>query len=295
VAGDGRIDWVNPAALRILGIRRGDRVYDKANRAAAFPVYDEQGRPLSRDERPLVQIMGRRELEGGYVIGVDRPDNGQRVWLSSSCRLLNPDDPDHSAVLISFTDITAQRMASERLAYEASHDSLTGLPNRAHVVGLLSQALKAGNRDAVAAVMFVDLDNLKNVNDSLGHDAGDDLIRIAAQRLRAGVRAGDVVARLGGDEFVALLCGPIVEADLDGLAARLHAILREPVVITGVSLRIGASIGVVLVNENDQRSAAEVLRDADLAMYEAKTDGRGKTHYFTEQLRARIRRRATTH
>jgi len=291
---DGRIESVNPAALRILGIRAGDPVYDKANRAAAFPVYGSDGQPLGRDKRPLQQILrGREQLEGNYVMGVDRADNGERVWLSSSCRLLNPDDPGHSAALISFTDITAQRMASERLAYEASHDALTGLPNRAHIVGRLSAALDAGDRDAVAAVLFVDLDNLKTVNDSLGHDAGDDLIRIAAQRLRHGVRAGDVVARLGGDEFVAVLCGPVGDTDLNGLAARIHAVLDEPVVIAGTSLRIGASIGVALIEDNDRRCADEVLRDADLAMYVAKTDGRGRTHYFTEQLR-RTGPRATT-
>ena len=295
VGGDGRIDSFNPAALRILGIRPGDGVYDKANRVALFPVYDPAGHPLSHDERPLAQMLGRRKLEGTFVIGVDRADTGERIWLSSSCRQLNPDDPDHSAVLLSFTDITAQRMASERLAYQASHDSLTGLPNRAHIVSRLSQALRGGDRDAVAAVLFVDLDNLKTVNDSMGHDAGDDLIRIAAQRLRHGVRAGDVVARLGGDEFLALLCGPIADTDLNGLAARIHAVLREPVVIAGASLRIGASIGVVLIEDNDRRGADEVLRDADLAMYQAKTDGRGQTHYFTEQLRVRTRRRATTH
>ena len=290
---DGRIEFVNPAALRILGIRAGDPVNDTANRTAAIPAYDSDGQPLGRDEPPLAWMLRGQESDG-YVIGVDRADNGERVWLSSSCRPLNPDDPDHSAVLISFIDITAQRLASERLVYEATHDSLTGLPNRAHIVSRLSAALHAGDRDAVAAVLFVDLDNLKTVNDSLGHDAGDDLIRIAAQRLRQCVRAGDVVARLGGDEFVALLCGPIGDTGLGGLADQIHAVLRQPAVIAGMSVRIGASIGVALIEENDQRGADEVLRDADLAMYQAKTDGRGRTHYFTEQLR-RTRPPAATH
>jgi diguanylate cyclase (GGDEF)-like protein len=99
-----------------------------------------------------------------------------------------------------------------------------------------------------------------------------------------------VVARLGGDEFLVLLIGQIARPDLDALADRLHATLSEPVVITGVTLRIGASIGIVVVENNDDpRAAGQILRDADTAMYEAKITGRGKSHYFTEQLRDRKR------
>ena len=141
----------------------------------------------------------------------------------------------------------------------------------------------------MAAVLFIDLDNLKRVNDSLGHHAGDDVLRSAAQRLRRAVRSDDVVARLGGDEFVALLIGQIARPDLDALADRLHTTLAEPVVIDNVTHRIGASIGIVVIENNDPRGAAEILRDADTAMYEAKATGRGKSHYFTEHLRDRRR------
>jgi len=102
-----------------------------------------------------------------------------------------------------------------------------------------------------------------------------------------------VVARLGGDEFVALLIGQIAHPDLDALAERLHATLSEPVVIDSVTLRISASIGIVVIDNNDPRGAAQILRDADAAMYAAKTTGRGKSHYFTEQLRNRRRRHPT--
>jgi diguanylate cyclase (GGDEF)-like protein len=145
----------------------------------------------------------------------------------------------------------------------------------------------------LAAVLFIDLDNLKTINDSLGHDAGDDVLRSAAQRLCRAVRSDDVVARLGGDEFVALLIGQIARPDLDALAHRLHTTLLEPVVIEGVTIRIGASTGIVVIENNDQRAAAQILRDADTAMYAAKTTGRGKSHYFTEQLRDRKRRHPT--
>jgi diguanylate cyclase (GGDEF)-like protein/PAS domain S-box-containing protein len=288
VGSDGRVESSNPAADRIFGTRPEVLKNRPANRALDFPIYDTNGHLVGADRHPLTQIRQTGTPITDYVFGVDRFD-GQRVWLSACYRLLNPDDPQHSAVLISLTDITAQRTASERLAYEATHDPLTGLPNRAYVVTRVTEALESGGHCVLAAVLFVDLDNLKTINDSLGHDAGDDVLRSAAQRLCRAVRSDDVVARLGGDEFVALLIGQIARPELDALAERLHATLSEPVVIEGVTLRIGASIGIVVVENNDPRDAAQILRDADTAMYEAKTTGRGKSHYFTEQLRDRRR------
>jgi diguanylate cyclase (GGDEF)-like protein/PAS domain S-box-containing protein len=280
---DRRVESVNPAALRILGLQAGD-VAVHAVRTDVIPVYDADGKPLSNDERPIEQILSTQTPITGYVVGADRPD-GQRVWLSVNCRLLIPTDPDHSAVLISFTDITAQHTARESLVHQATHDALTGLPNRTNVVARAAEALICGNEHALAAVLFMDLDNLKDINDSLGHHAGDELLKIAAQRLRRAVRTDDMVGRLGGDEFVALLTGPLDRADLDQLAERLHATLEEPVVIAGVTLHTQASIGIVAVEPDDARDAAALLRDADLAMYRAKTTGGGRTHHFTEQLR----------
>ena len=293
VGSDGRVESANPAADRIFGTRPEVLKNRPANRALDFPIYDTNGHLVGADRHPLTQIRQTGTPISDYVFGVHRFD-GQRVWLCASYRLLNPDDPQHSPVLISLTDITAQRTASERLAHEATHDSLTGLPNRAHVVTRVTEALESGGHHVLAAVLFIDLDNLKTINDSLGHDAGDDVLRSAAQRLCRAVRSDDVVARLGGDEFLAVLIGQIARTDLDALADRLHATLSEPVVIEGVTLRIGASIGIVVIENNDPRAAAQILRDADTAMYAAKTTGRGKSHYFTDQLRDRKRRHPTS-
>jgi diguanylate cyclase (GGDEF)-like protein/PAS domain S-box-containing protein len=292
IGSDGRVESSNPAADRIFGTGPEALKNRPANRALDFPIYDTNGHLIGADRHPLTQIRQTGAPISDYVFGVDRSD-GQRVWLCASYRLLNPDDLQHSAVLISFTDITAQRTASERLAYEATHDSLTGLPNRAHVVTRVAEALESVGHHVLAAVLFIDLDNLKTINDSLGHDAGDDVLRSAAQRLCRAVRSDDLVARLGGDEFLALLIGQIARPDLDALADRLHATLSDPVVIEGVTLRITASIGIVVIDNSDPRGTAEILRDADTAMYEAKTTGRGKSHYFTEQLRDRKRLQPT--
>jgi diguanylate cyclase (GGDEF)-like protein len=182
-------------------------------------------------------------------------------------------------------EIATQRAASERLAHQATHDSLTGLPNRAYVLARISDAITLDRKSALSAVLFIDLDKLKVINDSLGHEAGDTVIRTAGQRLRRAVRPDDVIARLGGDEFVALLIGPITRVALDQLSDRLHATLAEPTRVGEATLRLSASIGITAIGQHDQRDAAAILHDADLAMYEAKTTGRGKSHHFTEQLR----------
>jgi diguanylate cyclase (GGDEF)-like protein/PAS domain S-box-containing protein len=288
VGSDGRVESSNPAADRIFGTAPEIVESRPGSQALDFPIYDTNGHLIGADRHPLTQIRQTGTPISNYVFGVDRFD-GQRVWLCAGYRLLNPDDVEHSAVLISLTDITAQRTASERLAYEATHDSLTGLPNRAYAVTRVTEALESGGHHVLAAVLFIDLDNLKTINDMFGHDAGDDVLRSAAQRLCRAVRSDDVVARFGGDEFVALLIGQIARPDLDALADRLHTTLSEPVVIDDVTVRIGASIGIVVIESNDPRGAAEILRDADTAMYEAKSTGRGKSHYFTEHLRDRRR------
>ena len=288
IGSDGRIESSNPAAQRMFGAHAEILEEPSGNSVFDFPIFDTNGHLIGADRHPFTRIGQTGTPISDYVFGVDRFD-GQRVWLSASYRLLNPDDPKRSAVLVSLTDITAHRTASERLAYEATHDSLTGLPNRAYAVTRVTEALESGGHHVLAAVLFIDLDNLKTINDMLGHDAGDEVLRIAAQRLRRAVRFNDVVARLGGDEFVALLIGEIAGPDLDAIAETLHATLSEPVVIDNLTLRIGASIGIVVIENNDLRSAAQILRDADTAMYEAKTTGRGKSHYFTQQLRDRRR------
>jgi diguanylate cyclase (GGDEF)-like protein/PAS domain S-box-containing protein len=278
----GRVRTANPAAMRIMGIPPTHALGDDMTQAMASRLLDPGGQPLPADQRPVIETLLTKSVVRGRVVGFDRPD-GLRVWLSANSSLLNPNDPDNSDVLLSFTDITAERHIAERLAHQATHDGLTGLPNRVRAVEELTAARDA--QQPLAAVFFIDLDNLKPINDTLGHPAGDELLRVTGQRLRDCVPAGDFVARLGGDEFLLLLHGAQGTAELDRLAARIHASLDDPVVISGRTVNIRASMGIVEIGPDERRDADQILADADLAMYEAKRSGRGRTHYFRPHLR----------
>ena len=183
-------------------------------------------------------------------------------------------------------DVT-QRLAWERtMAYQALHDPLTGLPNRRQLLEVLTQRLAATGEERATTLLFLDLDDFKEVNDSLGHTAGDLLLTATAQRLLSGVRSGDLVARFGGDEFAVLCPGVGDETAATDLADRLLQRLTVPVTIGSAEVVVGASIGVVVADEG-HRAADQLLRDADAAMYQAKSSGRNRWRLFDEGARQR--------
>ncbi|MGV0603652.1 diguanylate cyclase [Mycolicibacterium sp. XJ1904] len=277
---DGDIEYANPAAERILGVTADDLMHGPGASAISRCMVDAANGGFGADRWSMAGRVRASRQAVGRVIGVDRPD-GDRVWVSTSWCLLDPVDDD-SPLLVSFTDITAEFSTTQQLAHQANHDALTGLPNRAHVLTEVSKALDATDENALAAILFIDLDNFKVINDTLGHRAGDTVLKIVADRLRRAFRPDDVVGRLGGDEFVAVLCGSITSLEIDRLSERLHALLSEPVTIDGATVRLGASVGIAEVGPNDDRCAADLLRDADLGMYNAKKSGRGRTRRFAE-------------
>jgi diguanylate cyclase (GGDEF)-like protein/PAS domain S-box-containing protein len=280
---DGRIECVNPAAQRILGVAADELIHGCGAGTISGRMVDAAGRRIGADRWSMACSVRASRRAVGRVVGVDRPD-GKRVWLSTSWCLLDPVDCTRSPLLVSFTDITAERATSQRLAHQANHDALTGLPNRAHVLTRVTEALRAPGGNALGAILFIDLDNLKVINDTLGHEAGDAALKIVADRLRTAVRPDDLVARLGGDEFVAVLGGSITGVEVDRLSERLHTLLSQPAIIGGTTVRLGASVGIAEVGPDDDRDAAELLRDADQAMYHAKKSGRGRTCRFAEQM-----------
>ena len=275
----GQPESINPAARHILGLPPSATLQDYAS--VAFPLCDVDGKPVDGKDRLFVRALTSGVAIRNEIIGYDRPD-GARRWLSVSCRVLDPAETGQQAVLSSFTDVTDQRNAQLRLNHQAHHDSLTGLPNRAYAEAQASQALQA-DPPALAAVMYIDLDNIKTVNDAFGHHAGDTVIKTAAQRLRSALRSEDLIARHGGDEFVALLFGQADRAALERLTDRLHAALATPVDVAGTSCNLTASIGVTEVKPGDSRDALDILRDADTAMYKAKVY-RATTHFISPEL-----------
>ena len=263
----GRLISVNPAVRHVLGLTEADYALSYWEVAERWRL-DPDG-PHDVGDRPVLDTLKTGIPYSGAVF-LDTP-TGDRRWLSVSSRRLTPEDGDRSAVLITFHDITAVRAATERFAHQALHDSLTGLPNRAYLTSHLDRLIANGS---LGAVLFVDLDDFKSVNDSLGHDAGDQVIQIAGQRIRDAVRDDDSVYRLAGDEFVVLVVGRLDTADLNGLAARIKARLAEPMALAGLIVGVGGSVGMVDVDNGEWHDSAGLLRQADRAMYAAKSHGR---------------------
>jgi diguanylate cyclase (GGDEF)-like protein len=187
-------------------------------------------------------------------------------------------------------DITERRRAEAKISYLARHDVLTGLPNRASVVDRLRQALAAAGRGQGFALLFLDLDRFKAVNDTMGHAAGDALLQDVGRRLRAVVRECDMVARLGGDEFVVLLTEVQAPEGAAIVAERIIEAVSLPYLILGNEVRIGVSIGIDLALDA-RMSPDELLKNADMALYISKGAGRGTFRFFEPAMDANVQQR----
>ncbi|WP_346622107.1 EAL domain-containing protein [Blastococcus montanus] len=243
------------------------------------------------DGRRLVREL--RELSNGEraEVSVDRsipdPTGTATSWFHVQASRV--DQVGH--VVVTHTDVTSRVQAERAADWRARHDHLTELPNRAHLHELIDAELRRTDRPALA-VLFLDVDGFKEVNDSLGHDVGDELLRQLAGRLLGETRAQDTVGRLGGDEFV-VLCR---DCDIDGaelLARRCHAAFDEPFDLGGRVHRLSASIGVTAVGAGHEPGirSADLVRDADLAMYSAKAAGRNRVQVFDPDLRITVQRK----
>jgi diguanylate cyclase (GGDEF)-like protein/PAS domain S-box-containing protein len=277
-AADLRHVLLNKAGEGLLGVPR-EAVLGKAARDL-FPP--EQARGFEEADREALRSGAPCVTEET----IRTPGRGSRLLLTT--RLAIPGEDGRPAYLLGFSeDITERREAEARIAHMAGHDALTGLPNRTPLRDRLEQAIAAGG---AAAVLCLDLDRFKEVNDTLGHPVGDALQAVTV-RLRACARGRDVVARLGGDEFAVVLPAPAGAPEgAAGFAGRVVEALDEPFLIEGHQLLAGASIGIA-VAPADGADADTLLRRADMALYRAKAEGRATWRFFEPGLDAQLQER----
>lgn len=183
-----------------------------------------------------------------------------------------------------FTDITAQKAAEEELRYLASYDALTGLPNRALLMDRIQHGIEQAKRQKRSlALCFIDLDKFKHINDSLGHDIGDLMLKEVARRLRLALRDSDTVARLGGDEFVVLLEGYKNNDNISHVARKMLSVISEPMLLGSENVGVSPSIGIA-VFPDDALNGKELMKHADVAMYHAKEAGRNNFQFFIKEM-----------
>lgn len=289
----GRWLYVSPQIEAILGFTADEWMADPGLWLQRIDAGDKRSTvlaesALAEEEDLLVRNAEDKVYSDTYRL---RHRNGTTVWVRDDAMLLW-DSQGHATWHGVLVDVTREKHLEERLAHQASHDSLTGLPNRTLFHDRVGLALER-RRSGQIAVLYIDLDNFKTVNDRFGHASGDQVIAAAARHIRGCAGKGDMAARFGGDEFALLLEGVTVE-DARALADRvLEALSRTKVAFSRQTLTIGASIGIAVAGPEE--TTEMLLRDADLAMYEAKRQGRGRhvlyepTLYDTAKHRAHLR------
>ncbi len=272
---DGRISTCNRAAEHILGLERSQMV-GRDSLDPRWRSVHEDGSPYPGEEHPAMVALRTGNAQRDCVMGVHKPD-GTLSWIMISAQpLLHAGSAEPYAVVSSFTDITELKRTEAQLRFDALHDVLTGLPTRRLLISHLEQAAARAKRhpDLYYALLFIDLDGFKTVNDTFGHRTGDELLIKVTERLRGCVREGDTVARFGGDEFVILVEGLLRPPDALPLAERILERLSFSVAGEGGEVAVSASIGVALPEVGIAASA--LLEQADAAMYRAKVAGKAR-------------------
>ncbi len=291
----GELMFANDTARTLIGVTDpGAGAGDVAARTFMQAVRDQLPRVLL-DAAPPADSSHRWEGE----IGFRSPDGIARTLSVVVQVVRDANGSVHHWATIT-RDITEERQSQAELARQATHDALTGLPNRVLFERKTTEALeRSKTTHSSVAVLFIDLDKLKHVNDTIGHAVGDQLIVTVARRLAAATRPSDLVARISGDEFVVLCEGLLDEQVALDVAERIRTSITGPLVLQGVEIEAGASIGVamstpeLLNTESAADAAVTLLRSADTAMYRAKQRGRGRSELYSEDMRTAAKARQT--
>jgi diguanylate cyclase (GGDEF)-like protein/PAS domain S-box-containing protein len=270
---DGIVKYASPSATRLFG---------------DIPVDGAKADTLAADfERVMTHPVSGPDTRTDACAGpyqITRRD-GQRLFVEARLADLRHDETVQGRVL-TIRDVTEQH----QLKHQALHDTLTGLPNRALFTDRAEHAIASAQRtQTVAAILFIDLDDFKVVNDTMGHAVGDELLAGAAERLASVARESDTAARLGGDEFALLIENLRDPAAAEGFADRAVATFSEPFELSSGSVLAGATVGVATTQ--DSSDVGELLRHADLSLYAAKSEGKRRWHQYEPTLSARINKR----
>ncbi len=283
VTTDGSFLQVNPALCEMLGYSEDD-LLNETHQSITHP--DDIGPDAEQTQKLLSGATDRFRIEKRYIHRA-----GHDVWSELSVSLVRSESGRPRYFIAQIVDITDRKLVEQQLVHQAFHDRLTGLPNRGLFMDRLDHALARRQRAGeTLAVLFLDLDNFKLVNDNLGHRAGDQLLVTMAERLQTCVREGDTVARLAGDEFTVLLEHITDVSDAIRVAQRIAEQSLTLYTIGDREVRVTASIGIALLGDETE-SADDVLRNADIAMYEAKRRGRERYEVFVAPMNANARDR----
>ena len=264
-----------------------------ADPMADYRVFHDRLHP---EDRELWQATLRHAVKQGSDFQVDYrvlwPDGTTR-WLANRGQIHRGTDGRAVRVIGVAIDITDRKLAEQRIAHMAHHDALTGLPNRVLLRDRIQQAIAQAHRNGTQlAVLFLDLDRFKTINDSLGHQLGDRLLQSVASRILVCVREGDTVARVGGDEFVIVIPGIGSSGDGSSVASKILEVLGAAFHLSGNDLHVSASVGISLY-PSDGSDAEMLMRNADTAMYHAKDSGRGNFQFFTQHMNVAAQQRLT--
>jgi len=276
----GTVTYCNPYLLRITGYAKQDVIGRNF-----FDLFVPEDR-REQVGRGFLENLGRGIVGAHIEMEIKTRDGERRIILWNNTVLRSPENSILGIASIG-SDVTEQRQAESQLVHNAFHDALTGLPNRALFLDRVAHALnwtrRAGRKPF--AVLLLDVDHFKDVNDSLGHLAGDQLLITLGERLVRCMRVADTVARFGGDEFTILMESINGPADVSRATGRIHEAIASPFTIEGQDIFTSASIGVTIAGP-EYEQPEQIIRDADTAMYRAKAQGRGRSEMFDVEMRA---------
>jgi diguanylate cyclase (GGDEF)-like protein/PAS domain S-box-containing protein len=284
VDADGRILYQSPALRHLLGYEPADTV----GKNVAEMVHQDDLETLRAALRRIIE--SRQSIEP-VEFRIRHRDGMWRTFESLGTNCLS--NPHIHGVVFNSRDVTDRKVIQQRIQHLAYHDNLTGLPNRSLLQDRLAHSIARAERsNRKVAVLFIDLDNFKNINDTLGHDVGDELLRQVSRKLSECVRLEDTIARQGGDEFIVLLDSLEDGRGASVVAQKILNSLRQPFVLSGTEQHVSGSVGIALYPE-DGRDAQTLMKNADTAMFHGKSLGKNTYQYFTAQMNIAVKRRMT--